>query len=380
MSGDRTGVRARILERIHRLGPLSFAHYLEMALYDEGGFFATGGGAGRRRDFLTSPEVGPLFATVMARALDAWWEELGRPDPMVVLEAGAGEGTLAAGIRRAAPACSSALRYVLVERSPTLRARQGDHLALEPPSAVLATAGDPDEEGEAHPLAGTGPVFTSLAELPGPSVVGVVLANELLDDLPFLLLERGDGDWAEVRVGEAGGDLVEVLVPAAPQLAAEAGRLAPDAPEGGRIPLQHAARAWLQDALACLERGRVVVIDYADETASLATRPWQDWVRTYRRHGRGEHPLAVPGAQDVTCEVAVDQLSVVRAASSDRSQADFLRSHGLDGMLERARATWTEMAHRGDLPALQARSLVGEAAALTDLTGLGAFRVLEWEV
>jgi SAM-dependent MidA family methyltransferase len=76
------------------LRPLSAV--LEAALYDPAtGFYETGGRAGRRGDFLTSPEVGPLFGAVVARALDRWWDGLGRPDPFVVVDAGAGPGTLA---------------------------------------------------------------------------------------------------------------------------------------------------------------------------------------------------------------------------------------------------------------------------------------------
>jgi len=68
---------------IGREGPVPFDRFVEVALYDpEGGFFARGGGAGRAGgDFLTSPEVGPLFGALVARALDAGWVQLGRPDP-----------------------------------------------------------------------------------------------------------------------------------------------------------------------------------------------------------------------------------------------------------------------------------------------------------
>jgi SAM-dependent MidA family methyltransferase len=124
-----------------------------------------------------------------------------------------------------------------------------------------------------------------------------------------------------------------------------------------------------------------VVVDYADTTPALARRPWLDWVRTYRAHGRGGHPLEAPGTQDVTCEVAVDQLAaLVRPPDADRSQAEWLRAHGIDDLVAEARATWHERAALGDLAALRARSRVGEADALTDPAGLGAFRVLEWVV
>lgn len=179
-------------------------------------------------------------------------------------------------------------------------------------------------------------------------------------------------------MGEEGGALVEVLVPAPPALAAEAERLAPEAPSGARIPLQRAAVAWLRAALGLVGRGRVVVVDYADTTPSLAVRPWPDWLRTYRAHARGGHPLAAPGTQDVTCEVTVDQLARVRPPALDRSQADFLRAHGLDDLVAEAAARWRSRAAVGDLAAVAARSRVTEAAALTDPGGLGGFRVLEW--
>ncbi len=365
------------MERIRRVGPISFDDYLDTALYGHNGFFTRGAGAGRRGHFLTSPEVGALFANLVARALDSWWTSLGRPDPFLVAEVGAGTGTLAAGIRRAGPACAKALRYVLVERTAALRERHGQHLSLEPPSTLLRAG--PDVDPEADPLVGTGPRFASLAQLPGQPFVGVVLANELLDNMALVLLQRSRTGWLEVRVGEKGGDLVEVLVPAAPPLAAEADRLVLHARPGGRIPLQHRARSWLGQALARVERGLVVVIDYTATTPLLATRPWEEWLRTYRAHHRGEHPLSRSGAQDVTCEVAVDQLALVRRPSTDRSQAEFLAAHGLEELVESARATWWERASSGDLEALRARSLVGEAEALTDPAGLGAFRVLEWE-
>jgi SAM-dependent MidA family methyltransferase len=371
----------RLAARIRRQGPLPFDAFLELALYDpDGGFFATGHGAGRGgADFLTSPEVGPLFGAVLAGAVDDWWEELGRPDPFIVVEAGAGVGTLARDVVAAAPQCAGSLRYVLVERSATLRARQAERLALAEPSQVLgptATVSEEDDDESPVPIPGAGPLLTSLAHLPAGPINGVVLANELLDNLPFVLVERHRGEWAEVRVGLDG----EVLVAASPVLAEEAERLAPLAPDGGRLPLQHRAAAWLRDALGVLARGRVVVIDYASTSAELAQRPWTQWLRTYRSHGQGRHPLHNPGGQDVTCEVAIDQLVRVRRPVSDQDQATFLRQHGIDHLVDEARAAWRARAPIGDLEALRAQSRLVEARALTDPAGPGAFRVLEWRV
>jgi SAM-dependent MidA family methyltransferase len=223
-------------------------------------------------------------------------------------------------------------------------------------------------------------LVTSLAELPALTFDGVVIANELLDNLSFHLLERGRDEWLEVRVGEDDGRLVEVLVPAPPDLADEAVLLAAGAPVGGRVPLQHHAVDWVRAALSTLDRGRVVAVDYADDTASMAGRPWSEWVRTYRSHGRGGRPLDGPGTQDVTCEVAVDQLARVARPELVRSQAEFLGAHGMGELTAAAAAEWEAGAARGDLESLRARSRVGEARALADPAGLGGFTVVEWAV
>ncbi|HQV56377.1 MAG TPA: hypothetical protein PKV27_00085, partial [Ilumatobacteraceae bacterium] len=76
-------------------GPIPFDEFMSLALYGVAGFYSVGGRAGRRGDFITSPEVGPLFGAVLARALDAWWADLGSPDDFTVVEVGAGPGTLA---------------------------------------------------------------------------------------------------------------------------------------------------------------------------------------------------------------------------------------------------------------------------------------------
>jgi len=73
---------SRLADAIRSSGAIPFSAFMAAALYDDaGGFYARGGRAGRRGDFVTSPEVGPLFGTVLGRALDEWWDELGQPAP-----------------------------------------------------------------------------------------------------------------------------------------------------------------------------------------------------------------------------------------------------------------------------------------------------------
>ncbi len=366
-----------IAEEIRAKGPIGFDRFMERALYHPSGFYATGGRAGRRGDFLTSPEVGPLFGAVLAGALDRWWDELDRPEPWVVVDAGAGPGTLATSVLAAAPACAGALRYVLVERSDAQRRRHSEHLDLTLPSQAFMGTDEPDEPPAHLPA---GPHVISLAELPRVTITGVVVANELLDNLPTRLIQRRDAGWDLVLVG-LGDDsptFVEVLVPAPAELAELGDRLAPDAVPGARVPVQQQAAAWLREALAVVERGRVLVLDYGDETASLAARPPGDWLRTYRAHERGTEPLDAPGEQDITCEVAVDQLARIRAPTLRSTQAELLRAHHIDDLVEDGRRTWEQRAGVGDLEAVRARSRVREAEALLDPGGLGAFVALEW--
>src|SRR6478672_2885214 len=115
------GLETRIRERIHREGAVSFAEYMELALYEPAeGFFTRGGGAGRAgRDFVTSPEVGSLFGMVIARALDDTWRRLGEPDPSAVVEAGAGSG----------PRSTRPTRHSARSWSPTTASRASPSLA-----------------------------------------------------------------------------------------------------------------------------------------------------------------------------------------------------------------------------------------------------------
>ena len=333
-------------------GPIGFDEFQANALYAPGlGFYTRGGGAGRRRDFLTSAEVGPLFGAVLARALDTWWDELGRPDPFLVVDAGAGPGSLARSILAAAPRCVDALELTLVEVGEVQWASHPEGVASR---ADLPT---PGELG------------------PGPAVV---LANELLDNLPVSLAERTAAGWAEVAVTSVDGRLAEVLRPLAPAQETWCHERAADAPIGARIPVQAEAAAWVQQALAVAAGGPVVVIDYARTTAELARLPMHEWLRTYADHGRAGSPLADPGSCDITCDVAVDQLALAAVPSRVRSQAEFLAAHGIDALVDEGRTIWADQGPAGGLDAIAARSRVTEAEALLDPNGLGGFTVIEW--
>lgn len=346
-----------LVAHIGEHGPIGFDEFQANALYaPDLGFYTSGRGAGRRRDFLTSPEVGPLFGAIIGRALDSWWEELGEPAVFTVVEAGAGPGTLARTVAASRPACSGALRLVLAEVG--------------------------ESQWTTHPEG-----VTSRADLPAPGELGdgpvIVLANELLDNLPVALVERSQGTWAELVVtveGAGRDDLMFTHRPLSAEQVAWCQRFAPHAKDGARIPVQAEAAAWLAEALALTgpAGGRVLAIDYARTTAELATLPMAAWLRTYADHGRAGDPLDDPGSCDITCDVAIDQLVAVAEPTSVWTQTDFLHDHGLDDLVDEGRGIWADQGLAGGLDAIAAQSRVREAEALVDPAGLGAFTVFEW--
>ena len=344
---SRGSLAERLAADIRSQGPISASTFITAALYDpDEGFYTREeftGRAGRRGDFLTAPEVGPLFGAVIANALDAWWTEAGEPDEWVVREIGAGPGTLARAVIAADPMChqGGALRLELVEISDAQR-------SMHPTGDVIASS--------------------SPGLVPGGRC-DVIIANELLDNLPFDIGERASDGWREVLVGFENDCFVECL-----------GELVPDmfgveADMAGRLPLLRTAGKWIRAHRSV--GARLLVFDYAAPTRVLSERG-TGWLRTFRDHGAGSHWLDEPGSQDITTDLATEQ--IVAAADGPRSmtQAAFLRAYDIEGLVDEGRVRWAAGAAVGDLAALRARSRIREAETLLDPAGMGGFTVFEW--
>ncbi len=259
-----------------------------------------------------------------------------------MIDAGAGRGTLARSILAAEPACGAALDYVAVEISANQRAQQPDGVR-------------------------------SVAQLPDAVEAGVVVANELLDNLPFDVYQRSGELWCELLVGFEAGELVETFGP--PEKVSEL----PDVANGVRLPVISQAADWVQRALSVVDHGRLLVIDYASPTQAMVGDNG-GWLRTYRSNERGGDSLAMPGSQDITTQIPIEQLLGCRPLARSLSQAEFLVSCGIEDLVEHGRRVWAERAHLGDLAAIRARSRVVEAEALLEPDGLGGFAVFEWVV
>lgn len=340
----------RIRAEIAESGPMPFDRFMELALYDpDGGYYTTGAlRSGRSGDFLTSPEVSPLFGSTIARFVATERERLG--EPFTVVECGAGGGSLLRPLLEALPGVAARA----VEVSPAARER---------------LAAIPEVE-----------VVDRLDRVPG-GLRGVVIANELLDNLPAAVAIRRDTAWMEEMVTLGEGGLVPVEVPARPEVADWADRHAGRVPEGARVEVQLAAGAWVEQALSLLEAGTVVAIDYGDDAAGLLSRRTEGTVRTYRGHHLGPDPLLDPGSADITVDVDFGALADrARGCGADVeviTQREFLERWGLVEVAADLRRDELEAARSGDaMERLRLRSRLTEAETLLHPRGLGDFRVL----
>ncbi len=282
-------MRERILAAIREKGGLPFPGYLGIALYDpELGYYARGGTqVGRGGDFYTSVSVGSLFGRLLARRFLAWWEGNGKPSEWRVLEIGAHDGTLAADIlseiRILSPEAWQGLEYAIPEPLPCLRDLQKPR--LESLASRLLISAD----------------FRGIAARPLP---GVAFGNEILDALPFHLIESREGSWRELHV-TAGGNGTLALEPR--EAAIGPGGVFP---EGYRTEIRTNFRGFLADLSSCLADGLLLFADYG-----FAAPEYYDvsrisgTLRTFSSHRAGEDPFAAPGETDITAHVDFTDLA-----------------------------------------------------------------------
>ena len=360
---------AMIADEIRASGPMTFARYMELALYHpEVGYYAGGvGGAtgpGRDGDFLTAPEGHPIFGWAIARHLEAVWAALDRPTRFVVREHGAGSGALAAGIldglRRSGSPLLDAIAYQAVDVAPA---------RLDALAARLAEAG---LDRHLQPLDAT----------PAP---GAILANELLDALPVhqvegaadrILLERFVALVDGVSAANDGAPAFTTVLgpPSTPALAsrleAEGVVLQPGQPAEICLALD----GWIARATAPLERGELLLIDYGYPAAELYAPACGSTLRAYHRHRVHADAFVAIGRQDLTAHV--DLTAVERAADAAgleprirTTQGQFLADLGTGELLV---ALQTE-------PASTLESYIEARSALMrmlDPRATGAFAVL----
>jgi SAM-dependent MidA family methyltransferase len=328
--GEDTALVARIHAEIERDGPMTFARFMELALYDpDGGYYRSADAPpGREGDFMTAPEIHPIFGATLSRAVADAWERFGRPDPFVLREVGAGTGALAVAVLDALAADRSELAAV-VRYDPI----EVDERRLAAIEARLRAAGhvgtllDPGSSG--HPID------------------GVVVANEVLDALPTHRVLAADGELLERFVGSRDGVFVEVDgAPSTPRLAARLAVEGVALADGQEGEICLAVDPWVADVAAGLRRGLVLLIDYGYPAVELydPLRRHEGTLRAYLRHRVHDDPFVHVGRQDLTAHV--DVTAVERAATTagldhlgTTTQSAYLVGLGIE---ERLRAIQTD--------------------------------------
>ena len=332
-------LKTRIVEEIRSSGPMPFDRFMEMALYSPDGFF--GGDTLRSEkagDFLTSPEVSSLFGETLAEYVRREHQRIG--DPFEIVEAGAGSGSL--------------LRPLLEAHSVPARAVEASPAARDALSESIETSDQMPE-----------------------SVRGVIIANELIDNLPMALAQKVGDVWRERWVGIDAGELTFVDSPPRDEVVEWLERFAGDVLDGGWVEAQLEAQLWLDEAVGSLEAGSIVVIDYGDTAENLIPRRQDGTLRTYRAHHLGPHPLDEPGQTDITADVNFTALMETAVHTRLIRQDEFLAELGLRKRLTQLRAAELAAARSGDeMERLRLRTFKTEAETLMHPRGLGDFRVL----
>lgn len=356
--GEDEALAARIRAQIESTGPMTFARFMDLALYDPDGGYYRGveSRPGRSGDFLTAPEAHPIFGHALARQLTEIWERLGRPARFVVREHGAGVGTLAEavldGLRRSGSGLIEAIRYVPIEIDPR---------RVEAFHARLAAAGHADRIGA-----------------PGEDrIVGVVLANEVLDALPVHRVGVRGGRLLERFVGlDENGDFVDQWgEPSTPAIAERLANEGVELTESQSAEVCLALDSWIAEAARPLRSGLLLLIDYGAPAAAMydpIRRP-DGTARAFVRHRVHDGLYDHVGRQDLTAHVdltAVDAAarSAGLSAVGQTSQAEFLIGNGAEVLLRETQAN----------PATTLEGYLELRSALVrliDPAGMGGFRV-----
>ncbi len=318
--------QAALVERIRKEiasagGAIDFARYMELALYAPGlGYYDAGATPfGEGADFVTAPELSPLFGACLARQCAEILERLGGGD---LLEAGAGSGRLAADLLRALTELDALpTRYFILELSPTLRAQQAATLQRELPQFF----------SRVH----------WLDLLPEFDFRGVMLANELLDALPVTRFRiGGNGTVLELAVSWRNDGFVWCERPAAVDTLERVAALG--LPSGYTSEIGFHAEAWVRSLGERLASGVMLLVDYGFPRAEFYhPQRCQGTLMCHYRHRAHDDPLILTGLQDISAHV---DFTAIAAAAQEAglellgytSQAAFLLGCGLDKFVQAA--------------------------------------------
>jgi SAM-dependent MidA family methyltransferase len=323
-------LRARIAAEIEANGGcIPFSRYMEMVLYEPGlGYYRAGSTKlGRAGDFITAPEISTLFGRCIARQIA---QVLGALGGGCVLEFGAGSGRLAVDVLNELETHDALPeRYFIMEVSGELRARQRSTLERAVPHLAVRVQW--------------------LDTLPPQAMIGVMLANEVLDAMPVARVrKRAAGGWCELCVAcdqEAFAWQEGPVISSGPlalQLDAIESQCGGELPAGYTTEINLHLMPWFRTLSDSLERGAVVVIDYGYSRREYYHPERRDGtLLCHYRHRVHDDPFLLVGLQDITA--SVDFSAAAEAADAAgfevagyTTQAQFLLALGLTDVLTSA--------------------------------------------
>jgi SAM-dependent MidA family methyltransferase len=299
-------------------GWIPFSRFMELALYAPGfGYYAAGSRKiGADGDFVTAPELSPLFARCLAMQARQVLDRTGGD----LLELGPGTGALAADLFAELKAQGAApSRYRMLEVSPELRERQRERIAGRLPEDVGR--------------------FEWIDRLP-ERIDGLVVANEVLDVLPCALVHRSGGEILErgVVLTEAGFGWEDMALPEG-ELKRRAAAVIPPGDYEYLTEVNLAAEALVRSVAAALGRGLALFVDYGYAQAEYY-HPQRSMgtLRCHYRHRFHNDPFFLPGLQDITAHVDFTAMALAAQAADAEvmgytTQAHFLISCGLGVMV-----------------------------------------------
>ncbi len=350
-------LKQRIIARIGDEGPITFREFMAITLYEPSlGYYCSGRQTmGREGDYLTSPEVSPIFGAMVGRQVREMWELTGSPTGWDIVEVGAGNGTLCRDVlrwaRQRAPELFEACRYVVVEPIPALASRQHDLIARESLEPKVCWSG----------------------EIPD-AIEGCVLSNELLDSMAVHGVQIEVGELREVFVGWDGKRFREELRDlSTTEIERYFGRLGLIPGESCRAEVNLAAIDWMSRSAAALRRGFLLTFDYGYEAEELYA-PWrkQGTLLCFYKHNPSDDPYIRIGRQDMTSHV---DFTSVRHAGEEAglktlalvSQSEFLTNFGTGEALP---------PHGSELSLEERLARRRAVSELVDPAGLGRIKVL----
>lgn len=312
------GTVSAIADEIRASGPITFARFMELALYhpafgyytritDANGTEQTAGVSdaehliGWSGDYCTTPDVHPIFSQALARQANQIDTALSQPASFTIVEMGPGKGLLARDLltacERQFPDLFARLRYLLIERSPAMRRSQRRHLTPWIASGRVSWQDD-------------------LRTLPAGSVTGIFLSNELVDAFPVHRIKIADGAPKELHVAfqddrfvEQAGELsMNALADYVQRLAA----LDITLPDGYVTEINLHALAWMRDVARALDRGVALTIDYGHTAQDLyGPDRKRGTLLCYTKHRASDNPYVRVGQQDITAHVDFTALAAI---------------------------------------------------------------------